>query len=113
MTDGFRIVDLNGHIREVDEQVVEPMQRASEAGRPLDVAAYGVVGRGFGIAAGIAVDVGAFAVARLADDAQGIAERLRRTRDEYLRIEEEVQAVLTVPSATDLANSPFRRAERS
>jgi len=85
--DGFRVGDLDRHIRFVDTTVTTPMRRATEAGRPLDHLAYGLVGQAFAVTVTAAAAIGAHAVAGLADEADGFAAGLRATRDGYEQAE--------------------------
>lgn len=85
---GFRIGDLGPHIHSVERSVVEPMRRATEAGRPLDPLAYGLVGQGFAAAVAAVAYIGAHAVRGLADEAGGFAVGLRATRDAYEHAEQ-------------------------
>jgi hypothetical protein len=80
---GFRLGDLGPHIDRVDRAVVEPMGRATEAGRPLDHLAYGLVGQAFAVTVTAAAAIGAHAVRGLGGEAAGFAQRLRATRDAY------------------------------
>lgn len=81
--DGFVFTGIDEHIAWVDEHVTAPLGRAAQAGRPLDVDAYGWIGQVFASSAAQAAAAGADAVGRLAVAADGFARDLRATRDGY------------------------------
>lgn len=84
---GFRLGDLGPHIDRVQRSVVEPMGRATDAGRPLDHLAYGLVGQAFAVTVTAAVAIGAHAVRGLGEEAAGFGRRLHATRDAYEQAE--------------------------
>lgn len=86
--DGFVFTGIDDHIAWVDEHVTAPLDRAAQAGRPLDVNAYGVIGQVFAGSAARAAAAGAEAVGRLAVAADGFARDLRATRDGYRAAEQ-------------------------
>ncbi len=93
MNGGFS-VDLAGldvHAQEVDK-LAERMRLAAAAGRPLGLAAYGVVGQIFALAAMDATDIGSASVGRVATTAQQIGDGVRATRDAYRDVEDSAAA---------------------
>lgn len=81
--DGFVFAGIDDHIAWVDAHVAAPLDRAAQAGRPLDLDAYGWIGQVFASSAAQAAAAGAEAVGRLAVAADGFARDLRATRDGY------------------------------
>lgn len=88
MSDGFQVGDLDAHIRFVDESVVAPMQLATDAGRPLDHGAYGIIGQAFAVVIRDAVAAGAASVRAHASTAGDFSAGLRATRDAYAATED-------------------------
>lgn len=88
VSDGFRVDDaaLDAHARQVDDLAAQT-QRAAEAGRPLDLMAYGLVGQVFALAAAGATDTGSVAVGTLARRIVELGAGVRASRDDYLRVE--------------------------
>lgn len=88
MSAGFRVPHevLDAQARGVDE-LAGRMRVAADAGRPIDVGAYGVVGQVFAAAAVTASAVGSAAVGLLADGTSAIADGLRATRAGYAQAE--------------------------
>ena len=86
--DGFRVdvTTLGAHAGDVD-RLAERMRRASRAGAPLGLHAYGLVGQVFAVAADAAARTASQAVARLADAAQGHGDGVRATARGYLDAE--------------------------
>ncbi len=86
MSAGFHVDPdaLDGHARTVDALAAR-VRRAANAGRPLDVAAYGLVGQVFALLAASATSSGSAAVARVADRVDTHAEQLRAAAQDYRR----------------------------
>ena len=88
MADRFR-VDPDGlemHARELDA-LAGRVRDTAGLGRPLDLAAYGLVGRVFALAAVAAAGSGAAAVGRLAEHTAEQSARIRASRESYLGAE--------------------------
>lgn len=88
MSDGFRVDDaaLAAHGRAVDA-LAERVRAAAAAGRPLDLDAYGLVGRVFAGSATEAAAAGSAAVGRLAERVTAAAHGVTATREAYRRVE--------------------------
>lgn len=69
--------------------MTDRMQRVTEAGRPLDRGAYGLVGQVFAIAAAGAADTASASVRTLATAAGGLGDGLRATRAGYRQVEDQ------------------------
>ncbi|MHA6781182.1 hypothetical protein ACVGOW_09335 [Pseudonocardia saturnea] len=85
--DGFLFTGIDDHIAWVDEHVTAALRRVAQAGRPLDLDAYGLIGQVFAGSAAQAAAAGAEAVGRLAVAADGFARDLRLTHDGYREAE--------------------------
>ena len=87
--DGFLVDDamLASHAGEVD-RLAERMRLAAQAGAPLGLHAYGLVGQVVAAAADAATQVASQSVARLADAAQGHGDGVRATVRGYLAAEQ-------------------------
>lgn len=98
MTDGFRVDGgaLAAQAEKVEE-LADRMRRAADAGRPLDVGAYGLVGQMFAVAVVGATGDSSVAVAGLAELAAGIGEELRATHSDYHRVEDRNRACFGGP----------------
>lgn len=81
--DGFAFACVDGHIAWVDEHIAAALDRAAQAGRPLDRGAYGVIGTVFADAATQAAAAASRAVGELAAAGASFADGLRATRDGY------------------------------
>ncbi|MCX6465485.1 MAG: hypothetical protein NTW05_18100 [Pseudonocardiales bacterium] len=86
MSGGFRFDGIDAHIAEVDAQAAR-LTDVVAAAQPLDLDAYGIVGRLFAGAAAEAAGIAAGSVRRLGGSAAAVGEGLRRTRDGYLAAE--------------------------
>ena len=86
MSGGFRFEGIDPHVAEVEAQA-QRMREVVAAARPLDLAAYGVVGRAFAGAAQEGGEVAAASVRRLGAASTAVADGLRATRDAYLAAE--------------------------
>lgn len=93
MSDGFRVDDeaLDAHARQVDA-LVGRMRVAADAGRPLDIGAYGLIGQVFAAAVAGATRNGSRSVGGLSEVVQGVADGLRAGRTEYLGVEQRLAA---------------------
>lgn len=89
MNDGFRVDggELDTHEAAVD-RVAEQVRTAAGAGRPLDLAAYGLLGRVFAAAAAEAVGAGSSVVADLARETAAFGAGVRACREEYRQAEQ-------------------------
>ena len=90
---GFRFDGIDAHI----DGVAALSRRTTEvvaAAQPLDLGAYGIVGRAFAGAAQEAADEAAAAVRRLGGAGAAAVDGLRRTRDAYLAGERAAAAAL-------------------
>lgn len=96
--DGFVFTGVDDHIGWVEEHVVAALERAAGAGRPLDRAAYGVIGTVFAGAATQAAADASRAVGELAAAGARFAEGLRATQDGYRRTEAHNRGLLGGPS---------------
>lgn len=81
--DGFLFTGVDDHIAWVDEHVAAALDRVAQAGRPLDINAYGVIGQVFAGSAAQAAAAGAEAVGRLAAAGSAFARDLHITQDSY------------------------------
>lgn len=79
------------------DRVADRVRAAAAVGLPLDLGAYGVLGRVFALAALDAASTGASAVDRLAGQATEHAERLRAAAADYRRAEQAAAAELGGP----------------
>jgi hypothetical protein len=88
VTDGFHMdaAALDEHVARVDGLNAR-MQAVARAGRPLDLDAFGLLGRVFALAAVDAAAAGSDVVGRLAAQSAGLGESVRAARDAYLRVE--------------------------
>lgn len=88
MSDGFRVDDtaLAEHARVID-QVAARMWRVADAATPVDLAAYGLIGRAFAGAAASSAAAGSTAVGDLARQAVGLRDAIHATRAAYLDVE--------------------------
>lgn len=93
MSGGFRFAGIDGHIAAVDD-MAPAVRRVVDAARPLDLRAYGLVGRVFALAATGAAEEAVAAVRVLGGAADAYAAGLRRTRDDYLAADDAAAAVL-------------------
>lgn len=91
--DGFRFDDaaLSRHAQEVDALAVR-LRPAADAGRPLGLAAYGVIGQVFAAAAVEATATASRSVAELAAGARALAGGVRATVRDYQEVERRVAA---------------------
>lgn len=83
----LRFDGLDAHIARVDDVVVGPMREAADAGRPIDLRAYGLIGSTFAATLSFAAAYASQSVGRLGDEATGIRERLVDTQGAYRRME--------------------------
>lgn len=92
---GFRFEegDLSRHAREVDALTAR-LRTAAAAGTPLDLGAYGVIGRVFAVAAVDAAATASRSVGGLADGSRGLGEGVRAAVHEYLEAERRAAAAL-------------------
>lgn len=88
MSGGFAVDHdaLATHIRQVDELAAR-MRTAADAGAPLDLLAYGIVGQVFAQAADGATRLGSLTVGGLADLTRELGDGVRATRADYLSME--------------------------
>lgn len=88
MTDGFTVdpAFLDGHATEVDG-LAEQMRRVVEAGTPLDLDAYGLIGQVFARSAAEATRSGATTVRGLHEQIIALADAVRRSSALYLEAE--------------------------
>jgi uncharacterized protein YukE len=86
MSAGFRVDPeaMESHARTVDALAAR-VRRAATAGRPLDIAAYGIVGQLFAVVAAAATSSSSAAVARAADGVGSHAEQVRAAAQDYRR----------------------------
>lgn len=98
MTDGFRVDGdaLAAQAARADG-LADRMRRAADAGRPLDVGAYGVVGQMFAVAVAGATGDSSVAVAGLAELTAGLGDELRATHADYRRVEDRNRATFGGP----------------
>lgn len=84
MTAGFTVdvAALDAHAHDVDALAVR-MRRVADAGRPLDIAAYGLIGQVFAQAAIEAARSGSAAVGGLAEHIVGLGAGVRSTAAAY------------------------------
>jgi hypothetical protein len=89
MTAGFEVDDavLHAHAGQVDALAAR-MRAVAAAARPLDPAAYGVIGQVFAGAASEAARAGSVVVAALAEQAGAIAHGVRASGAAYREIED-------------------------
>jgi hypothetical protein len=87
---------LGTHAAKVDELTAR-MRSAAEAGRPLDIGAYGLVGQVFAAAVAGAAGNGSRTVGSLSDTARTIGDGVRATQADYLIVEERNAAVFGGP----------------
>jgi len=82
--DGFRVDDaaLAAHAADAD-RLAERVRRAADAGTPLALGAYGLVGQVFAVAAVDAAAAVSRSVARLADTAHGLGDGVRTGLEGY------------------------------
>jgi hypothetical protein len=85
---GFRVdgSTLDEHALLVDG-FAETMHRAAEAGRPLGLDAYGLIGQVFTITAAGAAEQASAAVGDLARRYDALRDGVRASRDAYLLVE--------------------------
>jgi hypothetical protein len=88
--DGFRVDDaaIHAHARTADE-LAGRMTRVAEAGRPLDLGAYGLIGQVFAGAAVDAAQAASTVVRDLAGHVEAMAGGIRATGAAYQRVERE------------------------
>jgi hypothetical protein len=93
VNDGFRVDldELEAHARAV-QALAERVRRVVAVGRPLDTAAYGVVGQVFAVAGAGACRSGAAGVARVAERAAGHADGVRAAARAYRASEQRTAA---------------------
>jgi hypothetical protein len=88
VTDGFQVdgAALHAHAGQVDGLAAR-MRTVAAAARPLDLAAYGLVGQVFARAASAAAQAGSAVVGDLAEQAAAIADGVRATCAAYRDVE--------------------------
>jgi hypothetical protein len=88
MTGGFEVDDgvLHAHAGQVDALAAR-MRAVAAAARPLDPAAYGVIGQVFAGAASEAARAGSVVVTALAEQAGSIADGVRASAAAYRELE--------------------------
>ncbi|GAA0918596.1 hypothetical protein [Pseudonocardia zijingensis] len=93
--EGFRFEedDLSRHAREVDALTAR-LRTAGGAGTPLDLGAYGVIGRVFAVAVVDAAGEASRSVGRLADGSRALGDGVRAAVHEYLEAERRAAAPL-------------------
>lgn len=98
MTDGFRVDGgaLEARAVEVD-RLAHRMRLATDAGRPLDTGAYGIVGQMFAVAVVEATGDSSVSVAGLAELTAGLGDELRATHADYRRVEDRNRATFGGP----------------
>jgi Protein of unknown function (DUF2580). len=98
VSDGFGVDHsaLDEHARRIDV-LADGMRLAADAGRPLDLLSYGLVGQVFAAVAVSAVNTGAAAVGDLSRRIAELGDGVRATRDEYLHAEQRNCASLRAP----------------
>jgi hypothetical protein len=91
--DGFRVDDgvLSRHAQDVDALTAR-LHLAGDAGTPLGLAAYGVIGQVFAVAAVDATATAARSVARLAEGGQALGDGVRAAVRDYQEAERRVAA---------------------
>lgn len=95
MSDGFRVDGalLAEHVSRVDA-LSGRMQALAQAGRPLDLDAFGILGRVFALAAVDAAAAGAEVVGGLAGQSAALGASVRAARDAYLNVESAATSTL-------------------
>lgn len=95
---GFEVDDavLARHAQQVDA-LSGRMRDAAGAGRPLDLAAYGIVGQVFALAAVDATAAGSASVAELAELTREFGDGVRAVREDYLRVDRDNAATFRWP----------------
>ncbi len=98
MTDGFRVdgAALVAQAEKVDG-LAGRMRLAADAGRPLDVGAYGIVGQMFAVAVAGATSDCSISVAGLAELTAGLGDELRATHADYRHVEDRNRATFGGP----------------
>jgi hypothetical protein len=91
--DGFRFDDgpLSRHVQDVDSYTAR-LRTAADAGRPLGLGAYGLIGQVFAAAAVDATATASQSVAELAAGAQALGDGVRATVRDYQEAERRVAA---------------------
>jgi hypothetical protein len=91
--DGFRVDDgvLSLHAQDVDALTAR-LRNASAAGTPLGLAAYGVIGQVFAVAAVDAAATASASVAQLAEGGQALGDGVRAAVRDYQEAERRVAA---------------------
>jgi hypothetical protein len=91
--DGFRFDDVPvaRHAQDVDALTAR-LRTAADAGRPLGLEAYGLIGQVFAAAAVDATATASRSVAQLADGAQALGDGVRATVRDYQEAEQRVAA---------------------
>jgi Excreted virulence factor EspC, type VII ESX diderm len=95
---GFRVDPdaVDAQARRVDA-LAERVRAAAAGGRPLDLAAYGIIGQVFALAVVSAAGSGSTAVGQLGTQAAEHARRLREVAGDYRRAEQGAVAGLDGP----------------
>jgi hypothetical protein len=89
--DGFRFDDglLSQHAQDVDTFTAR-LRNAADAGRPLDLGAYGLIGQVFAASAIEATATASRSVAEIAEGGQALGDGVRATVRDYQEVERRI-----------------------